>query len=59
MSEDDIRARLREQGYATLAADPGAPAAIKQAAADEALAVWTDEHLVTIDASRIDARPER
>jgi hypothetical protein len=28
--------------------------------ADEAhlLAVWTDEHLVTIDSSRIDARPE-
>ena len=52
-------ALLRERGYATLADDPGGPAAIKQAAADEALAVWTDEHLVTFDASAIDARPER
>jgi hypothetical protein len=57
MSEEEIRARLAEQGYDALAADPGAPAAIKRAAEDEALAVWTDEHLVTIDASRIDARP--
>lgn len=54
-----MRALLRERGYVTLADDPGAPAAIKQAAADEALAVWTDEHLVTFDASAIDARPER
>jgi uncharacterized protein (TIGR02118 family) len=59
MSEDDVRALLRERGYTTLAADPDAPAAIKRAAADEALAVWTDEHLVTFDASAIDARPER
>ena len=58
MGEDDVRALLAEQGYATLAADPGAPAAIKRAAADDALAVWTDEHLVTFDASNIDARPE-
>jgi hypothetical protein len=57
MSEDEIRARLREQGYAALAADPGAPAKIKTAAAGRALAVWTDEHLVTFDESRIDARP--
>ena len=59
MSEDDVRALLRERGYATLADDPRGPATIKQAAADEALAVWTDEHLVTFDASAIDARPER
>jgi uncharacterized protein (TIGR02118 family) len=59
MSEEEIRARLAEQGYATLAADPQAPRAIKEAAAGEALAVWTEEHLVTFDASRIDARPGR
>jgi uncharacterized protein (TIGR02118 family) len=57
MTEDEIRARLREQGYASLAADPAAPARIRTAAAQEALAVWTDEHLVTFDVSRIDARP--
>jgi hypothetical protein len=59
MGEDDVRGLLREQGYEELAADPGAPAAIKEAAAAEALAVWTDEHLVTIDDSRLDARPNR
>jgi uncharacterized protein (TIGR02118 family) len=59
MSEDEIRARLTEQGYAALAADPDAPRAIRQAAANDALAVWTDEHIVTFDASAIDARPER
>src|SRR4029078_385976 len=46
MSEAAARALRRERGYTTLADDPGGPAAIKQAAADEALAVWTDEHLV-------------
>jgi hypothetical protein len=30
----------------------------RAAAATEALAVWTKEHLVTIDASSIDARPQ-
>jgi uncharacterized protein (TIGR02118 family) len=59
MSEEEIRARLAEQGYAALAADPGAPRAIKQAAEADALAVWTDEHIVTLDGSAIDARPER
>jgi uncharacterized protein (TIGR02118 family) len=58
MSEGEIRDRLAAQGYRTLAADPSGPARIK--AADEAhmLCVWTDEHIVTIDRSRIDARPE-
>jgi uncharacterized protein (TIGR02118 family) len=56
-SEDDVRRRLADDGYAELAADPDAPRKIKAAAANEALAVWTDEHLVTIDESRIDARP--
>ncbi len=59
MSEDDVRRRLAEQGFATLAADPDAPRTVKAAAANKTLAVWTWEHIVTIDDSRIDARPER
>jgi uncharacterized protein (TIGR02118 family) len=59
MSEEEVRDRLAETGYATLAADPDAPRRIKQAADRQALAVWTAEHLVTFDESRIDARPER
>jgi len=59
MSEDEIRDRLRAQGYTQLAEDPDGPAKLKRAAADEALIVWTDEHLVTIDAENIDARPDR
>lgn len=59
MSEDEIRARLEEQGFRSLAADPEAPGRIKRAAQNGLLAVWTWEHLVTIDESRIDARPER
>ena len=59
MSEDEIRARLAEQGYTALAADPQAAGKIKRAAERDALAVWTDEHLVTIDESRIDVRPEK
>jgi uncharacterized protein (TIGR02118 family) len=59
MSEEDIRQRLMGQGYATLAADRDAPRTIKTAAARQALAVWTGEHIVTIDESRIDARPKR
>jgi hypothetical protein len=57
MSEDEIRARLAEQGYRELAADPTAARVIKAAAERDALAVWTEEHLVTIDESRIDVRP--
>jgi hypothetical protein len=60
MSEDEIRARLRSEGYqALLEADPGAPGKIKAAAAKEQLGVWTPHHLVTLDDSRIDARPAR
>jgi uncharacterized protein (TIGR02118 family) len=59
MSEDEIRARLEEQGFRSLAADTNAPARIKAAAQAGLLAVWTREHLVTIDEARIDARPER
>jgi uncharacterized protein (TIGR02118 family) len=60
MSEDEIRARLSGEGYgALLAADPAAPAKIKAAAAKNQLGVWTPHHLVTLDESRIDARPSR
>lgn len=59
MSEADVRARLAEHGYAELADAPDAPRAIKAAAAAQALAVWTHEHLVTIDGSAIDVRPQR
>jgi uncharacterized protein (TIGR02118 family) len=57
MIEEDVRRRLEEQGYRALARDPDAPRRIKAAAAREALALWMPEHLVTIDDSRIDARP--
>ena len=58
LDPDELRRRLREQGYASLAADPEGPAKLKRAAAHQALAVWTAEHLVTIDGSHIDVRPE-
>jgi uncharacterized protein (TIGR02118 family) len=57
--EDRIRRRLQDEGYASLAADPWVPCKIRAAALGGNLAVWTSEHLVTIDASRIDARPGR
>jgi uncharacterized protein (TIGR02118 family) len=56
--EDRIRRKLEEEGYASLAADPSVPCKIRAAALSGNLAVWTSEHLVTIDASRIDARPD-
>jgi uncharacterized protein (TIGR02118 family) len=59
LSEDEVRQRLQKDGYKRLAADAGAPAKIKTAAAKKALAVWTWEHLVTIDESGFDERPER
>ena len=60
MSEDEIRARLESEGYkALLAEDPKAPEKIKAAAARDQLGVWTPDHLVTLDESRIDARPVR
>jgi uncharacterized protein (TIGR02118 family) len=59
LSEEQIRERLQKDGYRRLAADPDAPRKIKAAAASKTLAVWTWEHLVTIDASRIDERPEK
>jgi hypothetical protein len=59
MSEDEIRARLKEQGFAELAADPNGPRTIKAAAASGSLMVWSPEHIVTVDDSHIDARPQR
>lgn len=47
-SEGAIRDRLRREGYMRLAADPDAPKLLQEAAAAAAIAVWTDEHLVTI-----------
>ncbi len=58
LGEDEVRARLQQQGYTSLAADPSAPGKILAASRAGLLAVWTDEHLVTVDSSRIDARPE-
>jgi uncharacterized protein (TIGR02118 family) len=57
LSEDQIRARLQREGYETLLHDPQAAAKIKAAAQKGLLAVWTEEHIVTLDESRIDARP--
>jgi uncharacterized protein (TIGR02118 family) len=59
LNEDQIRERLKSEGYASVAADPQAPAKIKAAAAAGKLGVWTPHHLVTLDQSSIDARPER
>ena len=58
MSQGDVREKLRQQGYDSLLTDASAPAKVKAAAESDSLAVWTDEHLVTIDASNIDARPD-
>jgi hypothetical protein len=60
MTEDEIRARLVKEGYGhVLEKDPQAPAKIKAAAQQDKLGVWTAEHLVTLDDSRIDVRPAR
>ena len=56
LDEEQIRERLRSEGY-SLADDPDAPAKIKAAAENDMLGVWTPEHLVTLDDSRIDVRP--
>jgi uncharacterized protein (TIGR02118 family) len=58
MSEAEIRDKLRTQRFGRLAADAKAPGQIRDAGLAGALAVWTDEHIVTIDASRIDERPD-
>ena len=58
LDKKQIRERLRQEGY-SLADDPDAPAKIKGAAENNMLGVWTPEHLVTLDDSRIDVRPDR
>jgi uncharacterized protein (TIGR02118 family) len=58
LSEPQIREKLRAQGYTSLARDTSAPAKLKRAAQAGMLAVWTAEHIVTIDASCIDARAD-
>jgi uncharacterized protein (TIGR02118 family) len=58
LDEAGVAQRLADEGYNSLAADRSIPAKIKAAAASGRLAVWTPEHLVTIDASRLDARPD-
>jgi uncharacterized protein (TIGR02118 family) len=57
LDEDQIRRRLLEDGFSALAVDGAVSRSIKAAASREALAVWTNEHLVTLDESHIDARP--
>jgi uncharacterized protein (TIGR02118 family) len=59
MSEGEIRSRLEQQGFTALAADPSIPGKIKAAAEAGLLAVWSPEHIVTIDDVNIDARPEK
>ena len=52
-----LQRQMEIVGYGSLAADPAARAKIKAAAVKNKLALWTAEHLVTLDESRIDARP--
>jgi hypothetical protein len=59
MSEDEIRDKLKAQGFAELAADPNGPKKIKAAAEAGTLMVWSSEHIVTVDDAHIDARPEQ
>ena len=59
LGDDAIRDRLRSEGYTSLAVDPSVPAKIRAAAEAGKLGVWTPHHLVTLDESNIDARPER
>ena len=58
MSEGDVRDKLKLQGYDSLLSDASVAAKIKAAAESDCLAVWTDEHIVTIDESHIDSRPD-
>lgn len=58
LSDAEIGGRLAADGYRSLAADATVPGQLRTAAAAGALALWSPEHLVTIDESRIDARPD-
>jgi len=60
MTEDEIRAKLIEQGYGhALEAEPDIPARLKASAAKGKIAVWTAFHLASYDEPWIDARPKR
>ena len=60
MTEDEIRAKLQEQGYGhALEAEPDIPARLKASAAKGKIAVWTPYHLASYDEPWIDARPKR
>jgi uncharacterized protein (TIGR02118 family) len=59
LSEDEIRAKLLQQGYKSLSADPNAPARIKAAAEKGQLAVWTDDHIAVFGDYVYDSRPQR
>ena len=60
MTEDEIRAKLREQGYGHLVdAEPDVAARLKASAAKGKIAVWTPYHLASYDEPWIDARPKR
>jgi uncharacterized protein (TIGR02118 family) len=59
MTEAEVSARLRREGYKSLASDPAVAARIKAAAARDQIAVWTAEHLAVYGESPIDARPQR
>ena len=58
LSEDQIRHKLKLQGYDELAADPDGPAKVRRAAEKGRLAVWTPERIATWDESMIDMRPK-
>ena len=59
MSEDEIRARLQSEGYGRWPPTRRRRPRSRPRPQAEMLGVWTPEHLVTLDESRIDARPER
>jgi uncharacterized protein (TIGR02118 family) len=57
LSDEQIRARLTQQGYAALLSDPAVPQRIRTAASQGQLHIWTDDHLVVIDEQGVlDAR---
>ncbi len=59
MTEEEISARLRKEGYKSLACDPAIATKIKAAALKDQIAVWTPEHLAVYGDNWIDARPQR
>jgi hypothetical protein len=59
LTEAEIRARLLQQGYKSLSADPNAPARILAAARKGQLAVWTEDHVAVFGDHIYDSRPQR